>query len=90
VSLIIDPSKELEAALKMQARAEGLDTPEYARRLLERALGIDESSAQSNDLHSQTGPDKAQSFERWAAGHPKRPPLPDSAFQRENMIRDAE
>ena len=42
MSLIIDPSKELEAALKSHARAEGLDPSEYARRLLERALGVEE------------------------------------------------
>ena len=42
MSLIIDPSKELEAALKSHARAEGLDPAEYARRLLERALGVEE------------------------------------------------
>jgi hypothetical protein len=32
----------------------------------------------------------AQAFERWAHSHPQRPPLPEIAFHRENMIRDAE
>ena len=37
----------------------------------------------------QSNEDKARAFEDWARNHPKRPPLPDTAFQRENMIRDA-
>jgi hypothetical protein len=32
----------------------------------------------------------AQAFERWAHNHPPRPPLPEFAFHREDMIRDAE
>lgn len=37
----------------------------------------------------QSNEDKAQAFENWARNHPKRPPLPEEAFRRENLIRDA-
>jgi hypothetical protein len=37
----------------------------------------------------QSNEEKARAFEEWARNHPKRPPLPEAAFQRENMIRDA-
>jgi hypothetical protein len=37
----------------------------------------------------QSNEERARAFEEWARNHPKRPPLPDSAFQRENMTRDA-
>jgi len=40
VPLIIDLSKELEAALKAQAQAEGLNAATYARRVLEHVLGM--------------------------------------------------
>jgi hypothetical protein len=33
---------------------------------------------------------RARAFEAWARSHPRRAPLPDAAFQRENMIRDAQ
>jgi hypothetical protein len=39
--------------------------------------------------NGETNADKAQAFEQWARNHPKRPPLPETAFQRESMIRDA-
>jgi hypothetical protein len=42
MTLIIDLSKELEATLKAHAQAEGVDAAGYARRVLERALGIEE------------------------------------------------
>lgn len=38
---------------------------------------------------ARSGEDRARAFEQWARSHPRRPPLPESAFQRENMIRDA-
>jgi hypothetical protein len=40
-------------------------------------------------IGGQSNEDKARAFEQWASNHPKRPPLPETAFQRENMIRDA-
>jgi hypothetical protein len=42
MTLIIDISKELEAALVAEAQAEGVDAAGYARRVLERALGMEE------------------------------------------------
>ena len=42
MTLTINLSKELEAALKAQALAQGVDAAGYARQVLERALGIEE------------------------------------------------
>jgi hypothetical protein len=42
MTLIIDLSKDLEAALLAHAQAEGVDAAGYARRVLERALGMEE------------------------------------------------
>jgi hypothetical protein len=42
MTLIIDLSKELEQALKAHAEAEGVDAARYARRVLERVLGIEQ------------------------------------------------
>jgi hypothetical protein len=42
MTLTINLSKELEAALKKQALAQGVDAAGYARQVLERALGMQE------------------------------------------------
>ena len=42
MTLTIDLSAELEAALKTQALAKGVDAAGYARQVLERALGTHE------------------------------------------------
>jgi hypothetical protein len=42
MTLIIDLSKDLEAALVAHAQAEGVDAAGYARRVLARALGMEE------------------------------------------------
>jgi len=42
MTLTIDLSKELEVALKQEALAQGVDEAGYARRVLERALGVEE------------------------------------------------
>ncbi len=47
MTLRIDLSKELEEALQTRAQAEGVDAAGYARRLQERALGVE-----SEDLGS--------------------------------------
>jgi hypothetical protein len=40
MTLVIDLPKELEEALQAQAQAEGVDAARFARRVLERALGM--------------------------------------------------
>jgi len=45
MTLIIDLPKELEAALTAHAQAEGVDAAGYARRVLERALGVEEEQS---------------------------------------------
>ena len=42
MTLTIDLSEELEAALKSHARTQGVDPAGYARQVLERALGMEE------------------------------------------------
>ena len=42
MTLIIDVSKELEAALRTKALAQGVDAAGYARQVLERALGMEQ------------------------------------------------
>src|SRR5438105_2189863 len=42
MTLTIDLSKELEAALTIHALAQGVDAAGYARQVLERALGMEE------------------------------------------------
>ena len=42
MTLVIDLSKELEAALMAHAQSEGVDAAGYARRVLERAVGMEE------------------------------------------------
>jgi hypothetical protein len=44
MTLTIDLSKELEAALKSQEIARGVDTAGYARQVLERALEMGEEN----------------------------------------------
>jgi hypothetical protein len=36
----------------------------------------------------ESGAERARAFERWGNDHPKRPPLPETAFRRESAIRD--
>jgi hypothetical protein len=45
MTLTIDLSNELEAALTALAQAEGVDAEGYARRILERALGVEEGTS---------------------------------------------
>ncbi len=42
MTLTIDLSEEMEAALKTQALAQGVDAAGYARQVLQRALGMEE------------------------------------------------
>jgi plasmid stability protein len=43
MTLTIDLSKEVEAALKTRAQAQGVDAAGYARQVLEHALGLEET-----------------------------------------------
>jgi hypothetical protein len=45
MTLTIDLSKDLEAALVAHAQAEGVDAAGYARRVLARALGMEDGSS---------------------------------------------
>jgi hypothetical protein len=43
MTLTIDLPKEVEAALKARAQAQGVDVAGYARQVLERALGMEKT-----------------------------------------------
>ena len=44
MSLIIELTRELEAAVALHAQAEGVDAARYVHRVLERVLGIENES----------------------------------------------
>jgi len=83
MTLKLDIPKETEAGLLAQARARGLSLEAYARQVLqERSRSLLPGGITS-------AAEKARAFEAWARSHPHKPPLPDEALRRENLIRDA-
>jgi hypothetical protein len=74
--VLIDAIKSGLAHTTDEALDQALET--LRRRLPETHAGEGNANAE-----------KARAFEQWARSHPQRPPLPESAFQRENMVRDA-
>jgi hypothetical protein len=45
MALVIDLSKELQAALEARAQARGIDPVRYAELILEQALGLDQETS---------------------------------------------
>ena len=60
------------------------EAPDQALETLRRRL------PERRVAEGETGVEKARALERWALSHPERPPLPETAFLRENMVRDGE
>lgn len=73
-----------EAQLAQLASQTGTDVEHLVK---DAALRLLASGRVERD--SEVAADKARRFEHWARSHPPRPPLPDSAFRRHNMIRNA-
>jgi hypothetical protein len=74
---------ETEAGLLAQAHARGLSLEAYAQEVLR------ERSRSPLSAGGRGAAEKARAFETWARSHPHKPPLPDEALRRENLIRDA-
>lgn len=83
MTLTIEVSGELEAALNEQARELGLPADKIARRVLAQALtpGAERELATS-------GEEKARAFVHWAKSHRDTPPLSDEAVSRASMYPD--
>ena len=73
---------EIEAELLAQARSHGVSLEAYLEQLLhERGPTVMPPNISAAD--------KASTFESWARGHSRTPPLLDQAVRRENLVRDA-
>ena len=90
MTLTIEVSGELEAALKAQANEHGLTAERVARRVLEQALtpGADREESAFSDTSGTTGEEKARAFVQWAKSHRDTPPLSDEAVSRASMYPD--
>jgi hypothetical protein len=86
MTVVLKPEQE---RILIEAINSGLahTTAEALDQALEALRGRLPESPRGTEVQSHE--EKARAFEQWAHNHPKRPPLPDAAFQRENMIRDA-
>jgi hypothetical protein len=83
MTLKLDIPHDTEAGLLAQAHARGLSLEAYAQQVLrERNRSILPSGRPG-------AAEKARAFEAWARSHDHKPPLPDEALRRENLIRDA-
>jgi hypothetical protein len=78
----LELTPDLEASLAAQADAAGLSLEAYVAQVLR-----DKSKTVPSPVTGSTA--KARAFERWAHSHPQIPTLPDEAFRRESLIRDA-
>jgi hypothetical protein len=90
MTLTIEVSGELEAALKAQASEQGLTAERIARRVLAQALtpGADREEGAFSAASGTTGEEKARAFVQWAKSHRDTPPLSDEAVSRASMYPD--
>jgi hypothetical protein len=83
MTLKLDIPKETEVGLLAQAHARGLSLEAYVQQVLQ------ERSSSVLPAGGTGAAEKARAFEAWARSHPHKPPLPDEAIRRENLVRDA-
>lgn len=90
MTLNIEVTGELEAALKAQAHAQGLPADKVARRVLAGVLTPAAVREGDGALGggSPSGEDRARAFVQWAKSHRDTPPLSDEAISRESMYTD--
>ena len=71
MTLSIEVSGELEAALKAQAQEQGLTADRVARRVLAQALtpGVEGEGGNPSVAARTSGEDKARAFVHWAKSH---------------------
>jgi hypothetical protein len=83
MTLKLEIPEETKAGLLTQAQDRGMSLEAYAQQVLqERGRSVSAGKTGSAE--------KARAFEAWARSHPRKPPLPDEALRRENLIRDAQ
>jgi len=89
MTLTIEVSGELEAALKAQADQQGLSADRVARQVLAAALtpGIGLAESDSSAAGA-SGEEKARAFVQWARSHRDTPLLSDEAVSRASMYPD--
>ena len=83
MTLNIDISGELAAALQARAQQQGLPAERSARRLLAEAL-----TPAVKDEAEESGEEMAKAFVEWARSHRDTPPLSDEAVSRAGMYPD--
>ena len=83
MTLNIDISGELAAALQARAQQQGLPAERIARRLLAEAL-----TPAVKDEAEESGEEMAKAFVEWARSHRDTPPLSDEADSRAGMYPD--
>jgi hypothetical protein len=90
MTLTIEVSGELEAALKAQAREHGLTAERLARRVLADALtpGVKSDLDSLPATTGTNGEEKARAFVQWAKSHRDTPPLSDEATSRASLNPD--
>ena len=90
MTLNIEVSGELEAALKAQAREHGLSVDRVARRVLANVLTPGAEDEEDGISHGTETPGeaKARAFVEWAKSHRDTPPLSDEAISRANLYPD--
>jgi hypothetical protein len=90
MTLNIEISGELEAALRAQASEQGLSADRVARRVLAQVLtpGADREEGASPAGSGTSGEEKARAFAQWAKSHRHTPPLSDEAVSRASMYPD--
>ncbi len=90
MTLNIEVSGPLEAALTTQAHEQGLTADRLARRVLAQVLtpGAEGEEAGSVAPPRMTGEEKARAFVEWARSHRDTPPLSDEAISRANLYPD--
>jgi hypothetical protein len=90
MTLTIEVSGELEAALQAQALKQGLTADRVARRVLAQVLtpSIDGQGDNLSAAAPTNGEEKARAFVHWAKNHRDTPPLSDEAVSRASMYSD--
>ena len=81
MSLTIELAPEVEARLRREAEARGVDPAEYAGQLIQLQLPTPEQVVGSRS--AELSPDEwIRQFHEWAETHRNLPPLPPEAFER--------
>ena len=81
MTVTIELPSEIAAGLLAQARAKGLDLPQYVEHVLREQIRLPEVSALSPA-------ERAEAWRQSTRGLPHTPPLSDDAISRESIYGD--